>query len=112
MHAIAIFGKTNSPIHNLLAEQNTHEIPFSLTIRLQKFESDSEDDDTITAVASPMICVKEELTIIESAVPSDIEMFSSEDVGNNVTICHDAEISDQMDGSLNESQTNFGNNTI
>lgn len=67
--------------------------------RLQKFESDSEEEE-VAAVASPMVEVKEELS--ESITPNDIEMFSAEDVGNNVTICHDADIDIKMDGDFVE----------
>lgn len=60
---------------------------FFLTFRLQKFESDSEEDDA--TVASPMVVKEESLASV--ATFNDVEMFSAEDVGNNVTICHDTD---------------------
>lgn len=67
--------------------------PFSfLTFRLQKFESDSEEDDATTAATtSPLVQVKEELPANDSISQTDVEMLPAEDVGNNVTICHDTD---------------------
>ena len=77
--------------------------------RLQKFESDSEDDDNTTAVQSPIIKDESDInqTLCKSSVPvassNDIEIFSAEDVGNNVTICHDTDV------NVN---ANYDNNTV
>lgn len=79
-----------------------------LIFRLQKFESDSEEEGA--TLASPMVHIKEELPTneSESVTPNDIEMFSAEDVGNNVTICHDdADIKHSLDGNIVEPKAEF-----
>ncbi|KAJ6633356.1 KAT8 regulatory NSL complex subunit 2 [Pseudolycoriella hygida] len=83
------------------------ELPPMRQYEQKKFESDSEEDDA--TASSPMVPVKEEVPSSESisTVPrNDIEMFSAEDVGNNVTICHDQDVSNQLDGSFDETQPN------
>lgn len=89
----------------------THKLPCFLIFPSQKFESDSEEDDT-AAVASPVVNIKEESSANDSVTPNEIEMISSEDVGNNVTICHDADIKDRIDGRSDETQPDFANNPI
>lgn len=82
---------------------------FFLIFRLQKFESDSEEEDA--TLASPMVQIKEELSANESITPNDIEMFSAEDVGNNVTICHDTDVKDELDGHFEEAPAAFASDT-
>lgn len=83
---------------------------FFLIFRLQKFESDSEEDDA--TVASPAVQVKEEPLANESVLTADdIEMLSAEDVGNNVTICHDTDVTERMDENFDEIKTEFESNT-
>lgn len=48
-----------------------------------------------------MVHVKEESSANDTITPNDIEMlFTTEDVGNNVTICHDADVSEPSDGNV------------
>jgi len=69
----------------------------------KKFESDSEEEDA--TLASPVVHVKDELTVNESVTTqNDIEMLATEDVGNNVTICHDTEMKDKLDGGFDAAQ--------
>lgn len=83
---------------------------FFLIFRLQKFESDSEEDEA--TLASPVVQIKEELSANESIIPNDVDMFSAEDIGNNVTICHDeTNVSDRLDEHFDEERTEFASST-
>lgn len=83
---------------------------FFLIFRLQKFESDSEEDEA--TLASPVVQIKEELSANDSITPDDVDMFSAEDIGNNVTICHDdTDVTDRSDGHFDEERTEFASDT-
>lgn len=57
-----------------------------------------------------MVQVKEEPSTNETITEDDIEMFSTDDVGNNVTICHDADIDIKVEGNSDQSQPEVESN--